>query len=82
MPHARAIFLDNRYYAQPPGDNGEGDLLGDEQFKFLEAALEHDKLYTFICGGITLTQVATAFGAKMGVLLISELGCQPIGDDL
>lgn len=51
---ARVIFLDNRSYADSP-KTPEGKLLGDEQFDFLRKKLEHDKKYTLICAGLTLT---------------------------
>jgi len=51
---ARLIFLDNRSYSLKAGLNS--DLLGESQFKFLENSLRHDKDYTLICGGITLSE--------------------------
>jgi phosphodiesterase/alkaline phosphatase D-like protein len=53
LPHARAIFLDNRFYADVKGP--DNDLLGPEQYRFLKEALQHDRLYTIICAGLTLT---------------------------
>lgn len=52
--HARVIFLDNRSYADPPTTN-EAEMLGEKQFDFLTKKLKHDKKYTLICGGVTLT---------------------------
>lgn len=51
---ARFIFLDNRSYSLKAGLNS--DLLGESQFKFFENSLRHDKDYTLICGGITLSE--------------------------
>lgn len=52
---ARVIVLDNRFHATVAGPNGR--LLGDEQWAFLEASIGgHDKPYTLLCGGLTLTQ--------------------------
>ncbi len=50
IPGARVIFLDNRYYSS------DTTLLGDAQFAFLAEKLNHPQKYTFICGGLTLTQ--------------------------
>jgi len=52
--HARVIFLDNRYYADSP-DKTNAKMLGDKQFEFLKEKLNHDKRYTIICAGLTLT---------------------------
>jgi phosphodiesterase/alkaline phosphatase D-like protein len=54
IEHARVIFLDNRYYADPPKTPG-AKMLGDKQFEFLEEKLNHDEKYTIICAGLTLT---------------------------
>lgn len=59
LPHARVIFLDCRYYSEGSGE--ESTLLGEEQFNFLEASLKHDKLFTVIANGITLTQTPDVF---------------------
>lgn len=53
-PMAKVIFLDNRSYAQEKGP--VNDLLGEEQFQFLESQLDHDKEYTLLCGGLTLNK--------------------------
>ncbi len=52
-PMARVIFLDNRTYAGKEGKNA--NLLGEEQFKFLEENINHDLPYTIVCSGLTLT---------------------------
>jgi phosphodiesterase/alkaline phosphatase D-like protein len=54
IEHARAIFLDNRFYADAPKTPG-AKMLGDKQFEFLKEKLNHDKKYTIICAGLTLT---------------------------
>jgi len=54
IEHARVIFLDNRSYADSP-EKTNAKLLGDKQFEFLEEKLNHDKQYTIICAGLTLT---------------------------
>ncbi len=51
-PLARFIFLDVRSYADKRGDNA--DLLGEEQFQFLEESLNHDLPFTIISSGIML----------------------------
>lgn len=52
--HARVIFLDNRSYADDPKETN-AKMLGDAQFDFLAQNLNHDKRYTIICAGLTLT---------------------------
>jgi phosphodiesterase/alkaline phosphatase D-like protein len=54
-PHARVIFLDNRYYAERSGKNRK--LLGTKQFSYLHEKLSHNLKYTIICGGLTLTEM-------------------------
>ncbi len=54
-PHARVIFLDNRYYAESPGKNKK--LLGTKQFNYLYDKLNHNLKYTIVCGGLTLTEM-------------------------
>ncbi|MEI2694101.1 MAG: alkaline phosphatase D family protein [Saprospiraceae bacterium] len=51
---ARIIFLDTRSYSDKAGENSE--LLGKAQLGYLESKLEHDKEYTIICSGQTLTE--------------------------
>jgi len=53
IPHARVIFLDTRFYADGKKTSPR-QLLGEEQFRFLEEKLNHDLPYTFICSGLTL----------------------------
>lgn len=53
-PHARIIFLDVRYYAEEPKENNS-KLLGENQWAFVENALNHELPYTIICSGITMT---------------------------
>ncbi|MFD2567973.1 alkaline phosphatase D family protein [Pseudotenacibaculum haliotis] len=53
-PLARVIFLDNRYDAEKKGKDSK--LISEEQFLFIEQALQHTLPYTILCGGITLTQ--------------------------
>lgn len=58
--YARVIFLDNRSYAFK---NHQGkSLLGEKQFQFLEEKLIHNKAFTLICGGITLSA-----GLRVGI---------------
>lgn len=52
-PMARVIFLDNRFYAQMPGEKSQ--ILGEAQFKYVKEKLDHNLKYTIICGGLTLT---------------------------
>lgn len=52
LPLARAIFLDNRYYADPPGDNA--CLLGDTQWQFLTEKLNHKQPWTLLCSALSL----------------------------
>ena len=54
IPNARVIFLDTRFYADARGASPR-NLLGETQFQFLEEKLQHEKLYTIICSGLTLT---------------------------
>ena len=54
IPNARVIFLDTRFYAEARGASPR-NLLGETQFQFLEEKLQHEKLYTIICSGLTLT---------------------------
>lgn len=51
---ARFIFLDNRSYATSP-KAGQPRLMGEAQMQFLARQLEHDKPYTLICAGLTLS---------------------------
>jgi len=51
---ARVIFIDIRWDAEEKGDSSI--LLSEEQFKFIEDALNHHKKYTLLCSGITLTE--------------------------
>lgn len=53
-PMARVIFLDNRTDAEQEGIDSK--LLSDEQFAFIEEKLRHDREYTLICGGLTLSR--------------------------
>ena len=57
VAHARLIFLDNRFYATPLGV-GQPVLMGQQQMDFLAAHVHHDRRYTLICGGLTLTHSA------------------------
>lgn len=54
IEHARVIFLDNRSYADSP-EKTNAQMLGDKQFEFLEEKLNHNRRYTIICAGLTLT---------------------------
>lgn len=45
----KAIFLDTRWYRDEPGDNR--DLLGEEQFEFLESELAGQFKLTIVCAG-------------------------------
>jgi len=54
IPNARVIFLDTRYYADARGKSPR-NLLGESQFQFLEEKLQHERMYTIICSGLTLT---------------------------
>jgi len=56
-PLARAILLDNRFHATPL-DVPQPALMGPQQMAFLAAHLQHDRPYTLICGGLTLTHSA------------------------
>jgi len=56
-PLARLILLDNRSYATPLGVH-QPVLMGETQMAFLHAHLQHDRRYTLICGGLTLTHSA------------------------
>ncbi|MBK7359175.1 MAG: alkaline phosphatase D family protein [Saprospiraceae bacterium] len=53
-PLARVIFLDARSYSEKAGVNSL--LLGNTQFEYLEKSLNHDRKYTIICSGQTLTE--------------------------
>ena len=57
IPHARVIFLDNRYHATPLHADHPA-LMGPDQMAFLARHLQHDRQYTLICGGLTLTRSA------------------------
>jgi alkaline phosphatase D len=48
----KAIFLDTRWYSQPPGD--ESDLLGAAQLKFLEDELKNEDGYVLVCAGMPI----------------------------
>ena len=52
---ARVFFLENRSHAMKPN---QGDLLGRTQMAFLKDNIHHDKRYTIISTGITLTHSA------------------------
>ncbi len=54
IEHARVIFLDSRSYADSP-EKTNAKMLGDKQFEFLKEKLNHDKRYTIICAGLTMT---------------------------
>lgn len=45
----KAIFLDTRWYRDLPGD--DHTLLGEDQFKFLEAQLKDEPGFVVICAG-------------------------------
>lgn len=51
---ARFIFLDNRSYATSPKAR-QPRLMGEAQMQFLARQLAHDKPYTLICAGLTLS---------------------------
>lgn len=53
LPLARAIVLDNRFYAEPPGR--QAALLGDEQWQFLTEKLTHNRPWTLVASGLSLT---------------------------
>lgn len=53
-PLARVIFLDNRYHATPLGVPNPA-LMGSAQMDFLRRQLVHERQYTLICAGLTLT---------------------------
>lgn len=53
-PLARVIFLDTRSYSEKARTNNI--LLGQNQFEYLEKSLIHDKKYTIICAGQTLSE--------------------------
>lgn len=48
----KAIFLDTRWYSQPPAD--AATLLGDEQLAFLEAELANEEGFVLICAGMPI----------------------------
>ena len=53
---ARLIVLDQRSHAKAARPAcPDAVLLGDEQWEFLRDKLNHDKRYTLICGGLSLT---------------------------
>ncbi|MDD5029634.1 MAG: alkaline phosphatase D family protein [Rhodoferax sp.] len=56
-PLARVILLDNRYHATPL-NVAQPALMGARQMAFLQAQLQHERRYTLICGGLTLTYSA------------------------
>jgi len=56
-PHARVILLDNRYHATPL-KVPQPTLMGHQQMDWLAAHLQHDRTYTLIAGGLTLTHSA------------------------
>lgn len=56
-PLARVIFLDNRYHATPPHVSSPA-LMGPVQMDFLRHQLQHERTYTVICGGLTLSYSA------------------------
>jgi len=56
-PLARVIFLDNRYHATPLNVPNPA-LMGPTQMEFLRHQLSHERQYTLICGGLTLTYSA------------------------
>jgi alkaline phosphatase D len=56
-PYARLILLDNRSDATPLGVE-HPVLMGEKQMNFLREHLQHDRSYTLICGGLSLTQSA------------------------
>ncbi len=49
QPVGKAIFLDTRWHRDEPGD--DNDLLGESQFQFLQAELQHALPLTLICAG-------------------------------
>ena len=49
QPVGKAIFLDTRWHRDEPGDHN--DLLGEDQFRFLQAELLHPLPLTLICAG-------------------------------
>ncbi len=54
---ARIIVLDQRSHAEAAREGHPGAvLLGDAQWAFLKDKLNHDKRYTILCGGLSLTQ--------------------------
>lgn len=52
--HARLIFLDNRYYASGPSED-HPVLMGHRQMDWLRQTMIHDKQYTIISGGLSLS---------------------------
>ena len=56
-PQARIILLDNRYHATPLTVE-KPELMGQAQMDFLAAHLVHDRPYTLVAGGLTLTHSA------------------------
>lgn len=56
-PHARVILLDNRYYASPLNVDKPA-LMGGKQMEFLRQHLHHERPYTLICGGLSLSHSA------------------------
>jgi alkaline phosphatase D len=56
-PHARVILLDNRFHATPL-DVDQPALMGQTQMDWLATHLQHDRAYTLIAGGLTLTHSA------------------------
>jgi phosphodiesterase/alkaline phosphatase D-like protein len=53
-PQARIILLDNRYHATALTVE-RPELMGQAQMDFLASHLQHDRPYTLIAGGLTLT---------------------------
>ncbi|MDX2218044.1 MAG: alkaline phosphatase D family protein [Burkholderiales bacterium] len=54
---ARLIILDQRSHAEPASPTKPtASLLGADQWAFLRDKLNHDKQYTLLCGGLSLTR--------------------------
>lgn len=57
MPLAKAIFLDNRFYADKRDHrNPNASMLGDDQWQFLTECLHNTSQYTLIISSLSLTQ--------------------------
>jgi hypothetical protein len=47
----RAVFVDTRWYAEREGD--ERELIGQEQWRFIEAQMDHALPLTIVCSGMS-----------------------------